>query len=260
MQATMNLRAVRRATRRCDRRSINSMASMRTLLAFAAVITSCTAAAQNSQSLSQPQSSTSSSTADVFCGKEEGECLKQLAGMATRDGDHLRLRLANGQTKTFTTTRKACEANIYEKCLQYRLMGYFTRHRQFLVDVGYLNHGGITFLVSRRTGNHISLDAPPHYSPSGKRLAAVSASESVDHGENSIQIWSSSSDPPKSEWRYTVPQDEYALYQFVSWDGDERLKMTVTMHIGRNGPLQSLPVEAVHTSNGWKLMPPARNE
>src|SRR5262245_43365651 len=111
----------------------DTMASIRTLLAFAVVTTSCTPTAQNSPSLSQSEPPALNSTADVLCGKDEGECLKQLAGMATRDGDHLRLRLANGQIKTFTTTRKACEANIYDKCLQYRLMGYFSRHRQFLV-------------------------------------------------------------------------------------------------------------------------------
>ena len=198
---------------------------------------------------------TSSLKVDVFCGRDEAECLKQLAGMARRDGDHLRLMLANGQARTLTTTRQACDADIYEKCLIYRLEGYFVRHRQFLVEVGFLNHGGSTFLVSRRTGRHIRLDATPHYSPSGKRLAAVSASESQDHGENSIEIWTAS-DPPRSEWRHEVPEGEYALYQFIGWDGEERLKMTVTTRIG--GQLHgSLPVEAVRTRDGWKLTPPA---
>jgi len=96
----------------------------------------------------------------------------------------------------------------------------------------------------------------PHYSPSGKRLAAVSATEA--EGENSIEIFTTT-DPPRSEWRYTVPIGEYALYEFVSWDGDQRLKMTVTTRIG-DGPLKSLPVEAVRTSDGWKLMPPALSE
>lgn len=228
--------------------------STRTLLAFAVVIASGTAAAQNSPAQRQPAPPTSRSTVGILCGKEEAECLKQLSGMAMRDGDQLRLRLANGQTKTFTTTRRACEASIYEKCLIYKLIGYFARHRQFLVGVGFLNHGGTTLLVSGRTGNHIPLDATPHYSATGKRLAAVSASEAVDHGENSIEIWAAS-DPPRSEWRYTVPQGEYALYQFVRWDGDERVIMTVTTRIGQQLH-ESLPVEAVRTSNGWKLMPP----
>ena len=199
---------------------------------------------------------------DVYCGIsdgkiDEGKCLKSLAGMATRDGDRLRLRLENGQTKTFTTTHQACEAGIYEKCLIYSLQGYFARHRHFLIDVGFLNHGGTTFLVSARTGKHIRLDAVPHYSPSGKRLAAVSASEGDE--ENSIEIWSTTGDLPRSEWRYTVPEGEYALYEFAGWDGDDRLKMTVTTRIG--GKLhKSLPVEAVHTREGWKLMPPVLKE
>jgi hypothetical protein len=224
--------------------------STRTLLALAVVIASGTVAAQNSP----PQRQPAPPTVDIFCGKEEAECVRQLSGMAMRDGDQLRLRLANGQTKTFTTTRQACDAGIYEKCLIYRLTGYFARHRQFLVDVGFLNHGGTTLLVSSRTGNHIRLDAKPHYSPTGKRLAAVSASESVDHADNSIEIWTAS-DPPRSEWRYTVPEGQYALYEFVRWDGDERLKMTVTTRIGEE-LRESLPVEAVRTSSGWKLMPP----
>ena len=205
--------------------------------------------------LAQSAPPTSSVKVDVSCGRdEEAECLKQLAGMARRDGDHLRLMLANGQARTLTTTRQACDADIYEKCLIYRLEGYFARHRQFLVKVGFLFHGGTTLLVSRRTGRDVRLDETPHYSPSGKRLAAVSASESQDHGENSIEIWTAS-DPPRSEWRHEVPEGEYALYKFIGWDGEERLKMTVTTRIG--GQLHdSLPVEAVRTRDGWKLMPP----
>jgi hypothetical protein len=175
--------------------------------------------------------------------------------MAARDGDRLRLRLANGQTKTFTTTRKACEELIYEKCLQYTLMGYYPQHCQFLVDVGYLNEGGTTFLVSAETGSQVKLDAMPHYSPSGKRLAAVSASETG--GANSIQIWSAAAAIPKSEWRYTVPEREYAMYEFVRWDGDERLTMTVWTRIGNE--LKNLPVEAVLAADGWKLMPAANS-
>jgi hypothetical protein len=227
------------------------MASMPMLIAFIVVTTSGAAVAQGNTPPKQP-SPTPSPRADVLCDKNEAKCLRQLASVAKRDGNHLRLTLANGQTKTFTTTQAACKANIYAKCLVYRLAGYFARHRQFLVDVGFLLEGGTTLLVSHRTGNHIRLDATPHYSPTGKRLAAVSATES--EGENSIQIFTTT-DPPKSEWRYVVPQDEYALYEFVSWDGEERLKMKVATRI--DGKLhQSLPVEAIRTPNGWTLTRP----
>jgi hypothetical protein len=225
------------------------MAMLPTLIGFIIVITSGAAAAQGNLSPGQPSARL---PADVLCDKDEGKCLRQLASVANRDGNHLRLTLANRQTKTFTTAQTACKANLYEKCLIYTLAGYFARHRQFLVDVGFLNHGGTTFLVSYRTGNHIRLDARPHYSPTGKRLAAISASEGDD--PNSIEILTAS-DPPKSEWRHTVPQDEYALYEFVSWDGDERLKLAVTTRIAGKFH-RSIPVETIRTPNGWKLTPP----
>lgn len=227
------------------------MASVSTLTALIVVMTSSTVVAQNAPSSKQP-SPTSSARADVLCDKDEAKCLRQLASVAKREGNHLRLTLANGQTKTFTTTQAACKANVYEKCLIYRLAGYFAQHRQFVVDVGFLLEGGTTFLVSHRTGNHIRLDAAPHYSPTGKRLAAVSATES--EGENSIEILTAT-DPPKREWRYTVPKDEYALYEFVRWDGDERLEMAVTTRIGGKFH-KSLPVEAIRAPNGWTLTSP----
>jgi hypothetical protein len=227
------------------------MPSTLALIAFIIVIVTGPAVAQGTPSPKQSLP-TSSPRADILCDKEEAKCLRQLANVARRDGNHLRLTLANGQTKTFTTTQAACKANLYEKCLVYRLTGYFARHRQFLVDVGFLNHGGTTFLVSYRTGNHIRLDAPPHYSPTGKRLAAISASEGDD--PNSIEILTAT-DPPKSEWRYVVPIGEYALYEFVGWDGDERLKLAVTTRIGGKFH-QSLSVEAIRTPNGWSLTQP----
>jgi hypothetical protein len=189
---------------------------------------------------------------DVHCVTQEDQCLKQLGGLARREGDHLRLRLANGKTRAFTTT-DACAAGVYEKCLQYRLIGYFPRHRYFLVNVGFLNHGGVTFLVSGRNGEYVKLDQLPHFSPSGRRIASVNATE-MD-GENSIEIWSTATDPPTSEWRYVVPENEYSLYQFVAWDGDDRLKMTVITRIGEELH-DPLPVEAIRTRDGWKLMPP----
>ena len=191
--------------------------------------------------------------ADVLCGTDEEACLKQLAGLARRDGDHLHLRLANGKTRTFTTTTEACEANIYEKCLNYHLRGYYARHRYFMLDANFLMHGGVTLLVSARNGEYVKLDTYPKFSPSGRQFAAVNATES--DGDNSIEIWSTASDPPRSEWRYVVPTDEYSLYEFVEWEGDDRLKMTVTTRIGEELH-EGMPVEAVRAVAGWRLMPP----
>jgi len=92
------------------------------LITFIIALTSSAAMAQGNTSPKQP-SPTSSPRADVLCDKDEARCLRRLASVAKRDGNHLRLKLANGQTKTFTTTQAACKANLYEKCLVYRLAG-----------------------------------------------------------------------------------------------------------------------------------------
>ena len=90
------------------------MALMPMLIAFIIVMTSGAVAAQGNTSSKQP-SPTFSPRADVLCDKEEAKCLKQLVSMAKREGNKLRLTLANGQTKTFTTTQAACKANLYER-------------------------------------------------------------------------------------------------------------------------------------------------
>jgi hypothetical protein len=193
--------------------------------------------------------------ADVYCGKEEAKCLRQLTRIATRQGDVLRLRLTNGIDKDLVTT-KVCREGTFDGCVQYRLYGFYAKDRLFLVDAGNLTDGGQLFLVSSRTGKELNVDRDVHYSATGRWLAAVSATETV--GENSIEIWSSTGDVPRPEWRYVVPADEYALYQFVSWDGDDRLKMKVAMHV--NGELvEDIEVEVVHERDGWKLLPPKIN-
>lgn len=193
---------------------------------------------------------------NVSCDRRnESSCLRLLPDDVIRDGDHLRIKLANGKDKIYTTAREACDAGTFEKCLQYSIVGAYSRPRLFLVDVGFIE-GGTMLLVSGRTGEEKELDAVPQVSPSGRRLVAVSASEA--HGKNSIEILVTTDDLPRQEWRYEVPDDEYSLYQFVSWDGDNRIKMTVTTRIG--GELhQDLPVEAVRTDKGWRLMPPIAN-
>jgi len=195
---------------------------------------------------------------DVLChdqhdgNNRESICLKQLGAIASRRGNDLRLKLANAATRAFTTTQKACDDGDHAKCKDFRLSAYYPRHHLFLVARN-STEGGDFLLISARTGKELQLDEIPHFSPSGKRMAAVSASES--YNDNSIEIWTTGDNLPKREWRHEVPNDKYELYEFESWDGDDRLKMRVTLRIGeelRGG----IPVEAVRTASGWQLMPP----
>jgi len=99
----------------------------------------------------------------------------------------------------------------------------------------------------------IRLNAPPHYAPSGKRFAVVPETEKA--GGYAIEIWSTVATMALPEWRYQLPDGKYAVYHFVGWDGDDHLKMTVTTSVGAE-LRKDLPVEAIRTGAGWKLMPP----
>jgi len=101
--------------------------------------------------------------------------------------------------------------------------------------------------------HRIHLSAPAHYAPSGKRFAVVPETEKA--GGYAIEVWSTVGTSALPEWRYQLPDGEYAVYHFVGWDGDERLKMTVTTRLGME-IYEGLPVEAIRTGAGWKLMPP----
>ena len=104
-----------------------------------------------------------------------------------------------------------------------------------------------------RSAFPIHFNGPAHYAPSGKRFAVVPETEQA--GGNAIEVWSTADNWPRAEWIYQLPDGEYAVYHFVGWDGDERLKMTVTTKLGEK-LYEDLPVEAIRTDEGWKLMPP----
>jgi hypothetical protein len=180
----------------------------------------------------------------------ERACFAQTGNIASRQGSRLDLKLDNGKTKSFTSTFDACEGGQAGACVSYRLAGYFPAHRLVLIDVAAIE-GGHWLLVSRRSGNETRLEAPPNFSPGGNRFISVSASEV---GENGIDIWSNS-DPPKLEWRYRVPEDEYALYRFTEWRGDDRVMMTVLALVGRD--LKTLPAEVVRLNGIWELKRPS---
>lgn len=78
----------------------------------AALVIGVVTAARAAPALAQSAPATSSLQVDVFCGRDEAECLKQLAGMARRDGDHLRLMLANGQART-----TPCRSRPFERVM-----------------------------------------------------------------------------------------------------------------------------------------------
>jgi hypothetical protein len=182
----------------------------------------------------------------------EHGCLAQLRGLASRDGDVLRLTLENGKAKTFTDESRACQQHDSAKCLQYRLAAYYPIPKLFVIDwLAYESSRAL--VVSRRTGASTKLDVQPHLSPSGKRLVAAAAIEAwaVD---NEIVVYSVQNGSLALEWSYKA--QEYEMWDYVSWDGDDRIKLEVTSWTvdgGGNPALVKQSAELRRTSSGWVL-------
>jgi hypothetical protein len=182
----------------------------------------------------------------------ERACLAQLRGLASRDGDVLRLMLENGKARTFTDESRACQQHDAEKCLQYRLAAYYPIPKLFVIDwLAYESSRAL--VVSRRTGASTTLDVRPHLSPSGTRLVAAAAIEAWDV-DNEIVVYSMRSGSLALEWSYKA--QEYEMWDYVSWDGDDRIKLKValwTVDGGGNHALVKQSAELRRTSSGWVL-------
>jgi hypothetical protein len=181
----------------------------------------------------------------------EAKCLQRLAALASRNGDALQLSLLNGRTKTFVDNNDACRRGDTSNCLVTTLSGYYPALQTFVLERSAYESRNVAY-VSRRSGETITLDDYPHFSPSGKRFVAVAASEAWEV-ENDIALFSTEIDPPKPIWRYKAGKD-YEMWNFVGWDGEDRIKLRVTMWVRKE--LKTLDADAVRTSKGWQLNKP----
>jgi hypothetical protein len=177
----------------------------------------------------------------------EAVCLRQVGTLASRDGAELKLRLLNGKTKTYRSAFTACATGDVEHCTTYRLAGFFPAQQLVLINAG-AYESGHWILLSRRSGAEIELAMPPHFSPSGRRLVTANDTESGDSG---VDIWSVASDPPKLEFRHRPPEQEYELYSFKAWDGDDRVEFNAQIRFGSE--IKSLPAELSRFGGRWQL-------
>jgi hypothetical protein len=177
---------------------------------------------------------------EVQCAVE-AKCLARLLGIASRTGKLLSLKLENGQTKLFRNTDK-CEL-VGDSCTIMELVEYRPSQHVFVLSVQYYESSGST-IVSRRSGQVFRIvDAKPHFSPDGKRFAVV-AFDNQD-GINEVSIFSTRAFPPLLEWRYT-PKSFSIGFDFVGWDGNDRVKLSTLDHS---------EAEVSRTSTGWRLTP-----
>lgn len=200
--------------------------------------------AQSQIGASPPVQSALAGEREVRCDKE-AKCVAELHGMASRSGDVLILKLDNGITKTFRSNRKACDESA-ENCELTILIGYMPPQHMFVLKQIGLDIVGFV-AVSGQNGKSFQLEAEPHLSPDGKRFVVVAADE-MNGWQRDVAIFSTLSFPPKLQWGYkTRKPDEYALYSFLGWDGNGRIRLSVSID-GKEAE-----TDATRTPEGWKL-------
>jgi hypothetical protein len=152
------------------------------------------------------------SSAPIVCAVkdniEDANCHQKLKGLFTRSGDTLTLKLNGGKSKTYVGNLAACDGEDVDadKCLVYKIRGYFPQTQSYLVEKG-LYECGDYLVVSRRTGSETVMQEIPVLSPNAKYLLSIDQSEACER-EYDIAIWSMLTDPPKLDFKYRAKQYE----------------------------------------------------
>lgn len=187
----------------------------------------------------------------VSCEREP-DCLARLSAIAQRRGDTLRLKLANGATKTLTGNHQACDNDDAEKCLRYNLRAYLPAQHAFVVAWnGYEENGSL--VISTKTGRSVELDfSLPQFSPSGRWFASVNVN-TIDESQYAVAIWSTAPDVPKQVFRHSARVKlPFESWEFAGWEGDDRFRLKVEVNPG-TGQTRTMETSAVLTKQGWKL-------
>jgi hypothetical protein len=191
----------------------------------------------------------------------EQKCLALAQPFAARRGKLLRLSLRNGATRTYRDSldEKGC-AQSAAGCYDYILYHWFPEHRLFLVNRSAAEEEE-WLLVSQLNGREEMIFAPPRYSPDRKWLAAVNYTTHGPDAESGIDIVPATLSPAQPPFHYR-PKGR-ARFEFVRWDGSERLvtKATVPRQAtepgetqpGATQPEETFEVDVVRDNGAWRL-------
>ncbi|WP_298372364.1 hypothetical protein [uncultured Bradyrhizobium sp.] len=185
---------------------------------------------------------------DQFSPERERACIAQTVGSVVRSDTGLHLKLDNAKSRSFKD-KADCERSP-DTCERFSLYDYFPKGRLFLVhDQGY--ESDAWFMVSQRDGRKQRIVAPPGYSPQKRWLASVYATEGPDDANNGFDILPAdmNTNEPAIHYRPT----DYELWEFVRWDGEDRLLLNVTVHENGSSALVTRPAEASLMKGKWVL-------
>lgn len=184
---------------------LNSARAMRSLLALVLAAATSGALAQETGVLPPFITSSIAVVVKEKCCEWQGqhvpvpdsadrEALEKLRNRAYRNGIVLQLKLDNDRSsKLIDETNLGHTCDGYDGCRRHRLIGYWPRQRQYVVDVD-LWEGGDTYLVSARDGRLLRVGSPPILSPSGEY--AIGVDNSIAYPNGGLELIDLRKDPP----------------------------------------------------------------
>jgi hypothetical protein len=179
---------------------------------------------------------------------DEQACLKELAGVAKRDGGVLTLKLSNGKTKTISDAKECEDTTREAACVTYRLVGRIGERQLIVLVLPY--ECPYLLLVSRRTGEETILGGWPYLSPNKKHFVVTDPRDAGNCGpEYAVAIFSLASDPPRLEWRF-MPEG-FEQYDVDAWNGENRVQLSA---FDANGKTAATDLKL--TAQGWQLKRP----
>lgn len=130
----------------------------------------------------------------------------------------------------------------FDNCHFHRFSGHFPQLGLSAIHVGEWE-SETWIVVDHKRGRRSVLAARPHVSPAGTAIAGVSASETQWNG---IEIWSVTPAGLARVLRFAPFQ--YSRYQFVGWDGENRVRLEATM-----ASPDKFQAELVREEGGWRV-------
>jgi len=189
--------------------------------------------------------------------RSEKACLQQLKDVASRKGKLLRLKFRDGSRRNYINRPSEELKGREDDAIEYKLTGYFPKLDLVLLEIGYWE-GAQWMLVRLDSGKETKLHAPPHLSPGQEWLFSVCSSDGPSGCGNGMDIVPAGPDPKRHEWHYLVPDNDYTLYEFEGWDGDNRVKLTATFDAGDG--LKPFPASLECVNGVWHLELPKAHE
>lgn len=151
-------------------------------------------------------------------------CRSVMARSVKRNGDSLKLQLANGTSKTYRNNRKACDNEDQDHCVFYWLVGYHTSARLFILLI--VDGDGFSYMfVSQNDGTEIKLEDMPHFAPDGSSFIVLGSI--IGNNGGSFAIGSVGGAPSLSSWK-DFSSDGSDSWEFQRWIDNDHIAVKQT--------------------------------